>query len=747
MLKLTIYHSGNNGNQARLRKNTKISFKYQNPMFGEAGLFSYLIKVNRDENNYIFNYAGSMDSVEAKNLTFKLEIGTDVLAEGDVVLTDGTGDKYIEFYLKSGSSSVAYFLQNTLMYNTSIWGSHDYYGIEEETLNGIFPDYPICVPSIYNEDDDYINNEYDPDAGVIIKQTPAVYVRYLLNKLISGLGFVKENDALAAIPDANRLALWSPVYNTSASIRHCLPAIYIQDFLDDLKARFNISVFFSPFNYVAEIINIADCLLLEPTDWDDNFKSWTKNEDPEEKELLFTQEAADSDDDILSENDLLEELEDDNVTLHTVADWEALQNESYSSTVYVESLKRYFKSKTVDPGNSLYVANTDSANYEKMFVFSNDTEEYPVDSATTDEQTYYKVDYWSESDFEEEIINASTDADTENLIAQFIFPDLEGEITKSFGFQAYLNVLADSSYLISRLFVINKAGDSETEIGYNAALVSNTSKLLTSISFEVSQDAELLPDSDSAGGNDANRLVLRLYSKSEYSGAQIELNIGAYWLSPSYVYIDPPMEYWREINMLADYRYNEYNQDKEDADGYDALIVDVDPDPDTTFKPNSILSKNELVRMQGYLCEMPVTSLSKKSSSDQNDFEYVLFRGMRRDEQEGLKYAPYANFDILDLNKEDYSNKLLDPVTPSLTLAWHGEKGLIQQFWKNRLYWESYFKRGAQCELELSVNDIINHKIYKPFKVDGVRCVIDVLSFDINENGDVDNCKADVYIL
>ncbi len=722
MLKLTIYKDGDTeGSLVGFKKKTKINIVVSNPMFNDVGLFSYMISVYKEENEHVFNYITDLPNIKSTILTFKLEVGTDIIAQGDVKVTD-SDDDYIEFYLKSGNSSVSNFINNNYMNQVDIWGELSGTNVHQEsakTVDYCYPDYPLVVTPIVIDDE--VANAYDYEEGDLDSSElyAAVYVRHLIDKLISSFSYAKISDAFDDIDDFNGLAIFSAnkyFDNISSFLRLSLPYITIADFLTDLRDRFNIAIYFSPYLYEAEVLNVADTLKLDPVDWTDKFISMISAAPVEEKEVDFTQ-SSDEDEDIYTADDIA-----DNYNIKTAADLDTFIANAQAWVgwaYYVESLKRYLVYETVSPDYDI----SSEITYNN---FRSETE-------TLNEKTYYTMQDKYNEDTSVVVVNSVTTVNTENFIAQFLFPEWDGTVKDNIKISAYFKSNG-TNYLVTKVYKIVKddpddvsddTTNKETLIGYNKqqmTLGSDTFTYQIPIcvdEFEISEDV---------------RVAIRFYCYSETAGGTltmefggIEYQVGTLWESEAH--IDNTYKQYKEIGCLSDVQYG-------------------DNDSETTeFKPSSKIPKNGIYNSNGYRFELPVSSLSVGSAKNQTSFEYLMYRGKRYDIQQNAVGAGYCNFDVLDVNKESYTSKLLSQVEPTLSLAWKGEYGLLNKMWKNRLLWERYFKRDVQMNMDLTINDIINHKIYKPFEVDGIRYVIDQISFVLDENAEVSNVKITAYTL
>ncbi len=701
MLKLTIFHNENTeGYLVRFKKGTKISIVVKNPMFSNAGLFSYLVKVYRDENDHIFKHISALDNVEEAALTFKLQAGTDTFAEGDVVISYSDNEE-LEFYLKSGNSSVAYFLQNTLMNETDIWGEYDFESDYAQALDGIYPQYPVNYPPVVLGSGDVINKYSFSDSQinreVVIKETisptgyviervteinhnPAVYAKHIIDKLISGLGYRKTTDDLKAKHDFDRILLFSPVGFTQKAdaptvIKNWLPATSILNWLDDFKTRFNTAVIFSPFLFEADVVSIDDAIQLTPTDWTDKFISKSNISPVQEKKILFEQESE-------YEENLytIQELEEK--VYGTVATMSDLDNSGSNRgrIFFVEDIERYLQYVFLPASNNQVSIELDSIG---------------------------------------NVTNSNTTADTENLIAEVYWPAEELEIDSAWGYGVYVRTTYDNCRLITRL--VYDDNGTETNIGYDAVdLTKATTEDYKNVqNFNILLGANYTLDAD-------RRLILRFYCLSTDAGSTISIKEQVNTFYGSLV-LNKPYITWQEVGMLQNMQYGEQ-------------------DGKIEFKPDSRIPVNARAAMDGYIFEMPQSNLDIKDD-EQSKFEYLIYRGKKPDLKEGIVSGGYCNADILDIDKEDYTNKLDTPASPSLSLSWHGNNGLLAMLFKNRLRWERYYKRSIELKMELTISDIIDHKIYKPFKVSGIHYIIDELSFDIDEEETISNTKIKGYTL
>lgn len=703
MLKLTIYN-GANGSIIDLNKDTKIRIKVVNPLFSDAGLFSYLIKVFPESNERFFKYANSLDTVSTQNLTFKLEVGTDIFAEGEVKVTE-SGTDFIEFYLKSGNSSVSYFLQNTLMNKTNIWGNHNNLGTEADTLQGCFPTYKIITPPIALSDGTILNT-YD-FINIIDHKYPAVYVRHLFNKLIAGLGYVKKTDFLNTISDFNRLAFFSPVYKTTetptAHIYKLLPAISIADFINDFRTRFNVALYLSPFLYDAEILSIDECLQLPPVDWTNKFISYRKIAPPSEKQLNFAQDNSNTD------NTTAYKIIKDTyayLTENTISDMKAYEaSHPWDNLYYITSLDRFMQATSTSPSTPQLPG----------FHYRPATENFGGETYMTIVEAYL-------FDYSVTRVNAVTTAHQENIIAQFLFPQWDGEINYSWGWEIHAKSYAPIPFvnpdLIVKLVGIKDDG-TERNLGYDSIKVNSTSytfltnKLRTSGSWEI---------------GDITRIAVRFYAYGYGDGSTITIQFGGleYGTGDTYEstsYLNPKITEFKELGIIADTEYGQSSDNNKPTD----------------FKPKSKLPVNSIQTMMAKVWEMPESNIGTKDRDEQEDFEYIVYRGLKPDLQQGTKYAGYCNLDVLDLEKEDYTNKLQTPVTPNMSLAWRGEKGILAKLWSKRLIWERYYKRDIELSIDLTVNDITNHKIYQPFSIKGNQFIIFEMDFELDVYGNISN--------
>jgi len=692
-----------NGNLLFLKESTKIKMTLKNPFFGSAGLFSYLVKVDRDKNESFFQYVNALDAAEELPLTFHLKAG-DLEAIGDVVVTDSS-TRSIEFYLKSGNSSTAAFLKNTYLDETDIYGKTDSSEVTG-SLDGCYPDYPFAAMPI--KVDEELFNEYDFETNKVKvnwndKACPAVYLRFILDKLIAHLGYHKVRDDLSLLNDFNRLGLFAPrteaFYNYRNKVKNFLPHIVFEELQKELLNRFNTALYLSPYLREAEIINMDTIFNLVPIDWTNKFKGFGKVPPIEEKPLLMTHDGEEKD--LLSPDEIESRYIGRIIRVDSMSELPATSD----SVHFVSDIKRYMKSEKLDPGNAL-------------------VQGYNLKKSTTDYagQSFYEILQEALFTYSTTKTNSATIANTDNLIAQFIYPQLSGEITTSFLQEIFCKVDSGESDLIIELFIRNQ---DESEV-----LLTRHTESITWIAlnnrryvFRVPIEADL---------KESNRLGVRLYSRSATAGRTITIEFGGINVNGDGVRecsaaIDYPIDQWREIGICGNYPYGE--QTKETAE----------------FKTKAPVLKNDLVAMGGYLCEMPVTDM--KPESVQKEFAWVVYRGKRPDELTGTKHAGYANFDLLDLDKISYAGNLQGSYDPDLSLRWTGEKGLVNTLWKKRLLWERYHKRPARLKLDLTSHDLVTTKPYHPIRVDNLVFIIDKIDFQLDVRGLVSNVEADAFTL
>lgn len=699
--------NGTESHLLSLKKNTKINLSIYNPMFNNVGLFSQLITVYRAENDRFFNYAAQLQSLISVNLQFKLTFGTDTVIEGDVKVTD-SDDNAIEFYLKSGNSSVAVYIQNILMSDAPFWGDYTTPVDFAETLDGNYPEYPFVVPPIAGPDNIVYNYQR------VLSIQAVVYLRFLLDKIISGLGYNKNIDDLDINPDLSRVGLLAPSFyfkkdytDKTTAIGNHLPDISIKEFLDDVLFRYNAFIFFSPITFDADILLIDDIIQMSPDDWTFKFKSTVKLAPTAEKIIILTNDTAEKSD-LLTPTDIIEQT-----TPITVATINDLPSSRTTDIYYVTAEDRFYQQIRYSNPEPLLPDGAKGEYYE----FSNDDLDDIPD-------TYKVIKPIPDTPTAGVKTNTDTSAVTDNLIAQFFLENVEGEIEDNLYVSIKAQVNNGSATLKAKAFLRNTPALDETYLGEKQITVTTTSPTNYGFRFKVAP-MQL--------GNRIGELIIRFYCKSDTAGKSISLFFGGDY-NGNYAYSilrsDDTYDTWREYGRLKNISYGESLTEKP-----------------ITIKPTSTIPFNTIAAAFSFVTEMPLSTLERKEKGERENFEWLVYRGRREANQTPGHYVAYCNYDNHDLDLEDYTNKLQPVVEPQLTLKWEGEKGLANQLFKNRLPWERYLKRRVSMDMQLTFNDIFNRPIYKPFSVQGSNIIAEKITLTIDVFDNITNQRIEGYTL
>ncbi len=688
-----------------LKESTKIRMTMVNPLFSDAGLFSYMVRVDRDRNETFFAHYNAIDAGEETALTFRLIVGGEPFAEGDVVVTDSSDTESIVFYLKSGNSSAAAFFQNTYLDETGIFGYISRSGVTY-SLNGCYPQYPAVATPVKVKED--VFNYFDFESGSVKMDRydhccPAVYLRHIIDKTINHLGFLKVRDDFSLFNDFNRLALFTPkkdgIRSDQNIIRHLMPHRTLQYLKEEILKRFNMAIYLSPYTNEAEIIHIDTVFNLPPIDITNKFKGYGKIAPPAEKPLLMTHEGEK--DDLLTPEEIEERY---NRLIQTVNEMSELPEQS--DYIYkVSGINRYMKCEKVDPENDLMGG----------YYLKKSTVSYAGES-------FYEILQSYLGEFSKTETNSITTADTDNHIAQFIYPQLKGEVTTSYYQEVNCKVDSGSADLIIEIFVRNDAG-SEDVLTRHTATVDWTTMQSHKYLFRLPASATL---------TETNRMGVRFYSRAATAGRTITIEFSGVHQDGGgemecYTAIDYPFYQWREIGICGNYRYG--SQDKKPEE----------------FKSETPVLKNDLVQMGGYLFEMPVCDITPENV--QKDFAWIIYRGKGMDELTGSVYAGYSNFDWLNLSKEAYANDMQGGGVLDLSLRWTGPHGLVDTLWKKRLLWERHYKRPVRLKLDYTTHDLTTNKPYHPVMVNNMVYLLDKIVFTLNVKGEIEGLEADAYTI
>jgi hypothetical protein len=701
-----------------------MTLKMSNPFVNDLGTFSYPLTIPYEENKHIFEFPGDGETQE-KEFEFDYNIGGELFLQGVVDIIDAEG---IEISLRSAKSSVAAQLKSSYLDEAiagQSWGQRDHESEFEDANTGCYPEYDYCVPPIKNESE--IINEMmqirpDPYSSDFVyelnpdKVSPAVYVRYVIDRVVDVLGFVRDINKLNDFPDINRLFLFSARSNVDDDYSSWLPHITAHDFLKAMEHRFGWFVFFYPNKKYCDILPADYLFSLTPITWTSKFVAKTDIESYLKKTIVLTQDGEP--DDIVNTDDLIPDVEyndfselPDLTPQPTEEDDSILYAYEDSGKDYIAKVgnedPRFFKKELLTPETSFPHNEPDLQSQYGIYI-SKDQQTAIVGHEyyfpTTERPTGTPI----------EVSNSNTAANQLNEIMQAAFPypselnmsPNEAYFSQTVGVTVHVKV--NSSAPVSFICEL-KTLIGDRLLGHKEVILDRdgTEYEIVKVVFRVSRKQYL-------SGSD--RLLLYMYAKASDAGRVITVKFGGLddtktFPIASHLWIDPSMFYWKEIGPMGEYKYGDKAESEE-------------------IKPDGEVMRNVVAPMHG-LFEMPFTTMKREVT--QKDFAFSIFRGLQAGQYNTMegKQVGYANFDTKDLSLADYSNYINGPA-PQLSLRWRGNDGIVKKMYENLLFYRRHRWRKVTMTLKLSVADIAYMPIYQPVLIGSQTYIISELSIPIN---------------
>ena len=274
----------------------------KSPMFNDIGNYSYPFRIPATPRNaIILEFAHRLENTadpfierqarfEWNGITLfsgmaRLKTAGSEAYEGTIF--DSSGDFY--YQLKNRS------LQHLDMGEMVFDSENDAIAYLSSTLNKYYPDAPVACPQIQNKNYfdpavmntelEYYNYEYPGnefrlftvntnERTVIV---PMLYLRYILDKLFTGLGYSLEDHFFTSHPDFNRLAVYNSTSCNNAgyttpprvpkdyAISHLIfnnhvPRIGINEFLKSLEDYFALAMFVDNITRKVRILSLDEIL-------------------------------------------------------------------------------------------------------------------------------------------------------------------------------------------------------------------------------------------------------------------------------------------------------------------------------------------------------------------------------------------------------------------------------------------------------------------------------------------------------
>jgi len=732
-----------------------LNLKIYNPLFNDMGTFSYPISAPLEPNRAIFEHLDQIDNIKKQSLTFKMWLNGDFFMEGDVVITN-TVDRF-EFYLKSGKSAIANTLKNSYLdesINGASWGENpDGITTINASAGKIYPESNFTVAPVAGSNEvfnqwDVTKNQlkgYSTDALSILDLTlhfsPMVYVAYLINKIINGLGYSKVRDDSDDIPDFKRISIFSPRKKPYATIigsidipfyytgpiydittfalqyKHWLPHVTISEFIKDLKDRFNIALYWDTLLYNAEVIHLDKIL----------------------------NEAGDDISHLLVKYDEVPVLSNVGLTF---------TNPGSDKEIY--STPEVYANYSILPVNSV----TDA-----MLQVKGHKEESFIGFKTPDNRLWTsKIEDYNDSSTSEfflrnkGITETKTDSDSGNIYEYSALGTTADVVLKSFKVEMYSGRLINHIYFknivikataaatLKIKLYINHVRDGGTQGG-----TITTSEGLGSVNVPITNDDFFGDPVQNMWGD---WVTLPIYKDITFliSRSSRELGSADYltidfcisnspgitmtmavddrpddnvFVLPS-VFFDSNISELVEINPLATYIAG--NTD------YDSEITEISPGGKIPYMVKKW--------MDYYKFQMPYVDIDLAEKP--TDFAYMMTRGFINDEFSQSKYAPFACHDVVDIYGAEYTSRLTVNQSPQMSLRWEAEKGLVNSCFKNTVPWHLLYRRPLKGVFQFSQRDL-QRKLYKPISIKNQTCIISSISVAIDIYGNIKPSTVEMF--
>lgn len=695
-----------------LKPNTSFTIKMRNPAFNNEGTFSYPVNALVERNRALMKHLEAEDNFTGYNPQFKMWIDDELFMEGDVKIIEATS--VFQFYLKSGKSSAVRILKESYLdgqINGQSWGDAPG-GLTDinASPNAVYPVNKFVVAPI--KLDDFVINEWDVTNQDLKNTslgegefTPMVYIGHLIDRINQALNLLNEQNDFSLKEDFKRLALFSPRKGNYAAdaltqYKEWLPHITANEFLNDLEARFNIVPFFNQLLFSVDYIKFDSILSGSIIDWtnryirDDEVKTFQRG-------LTILKNDAE-DDDALSPREIEEKYD-----LVEVADYDDMTflNEFYKVT----NVGRYFQRINKD--------------------FENDiTQNYYAD---TTPQLLYKLKT-EPFDSTAELTNGDTTPGQDNIIVNFGFDVLKGYLTDNVdirNIEAKTDAASDVELVIKVGAVGNGYFTVKTE---KRVTINNTAYQFYNILIELIESFSFERILDNNGNFVSGEACgVWFYAYHPTTARTITLRFGEVAAPvPELPYTiftpDTNRQQFKQIGVIGNYEFG-----------------DIDAEKVEIVEPDSKVLYNGKERNDEFLFQMPLSDIEPEI--EQTDYAYVVYRGKINDERDGTKIAPYANFDELDLEMNDYQSRVTVGSTPDLSLRWHGTNGIGNLLWRQRVIWFQNYHRPVRKIVSLTLHDLLQVRMYNRIRINNVLYVINEISVKVNVNGDLSQAELDLF--
>lgn len=731
MLKLLV-----NNKTVTLPKNASIQLKVKNPAFNKEGAFSYPLKAPVEENRVTFGHADDESNLESQAPAFELYMGNELFMSGDIKLTETQGD--FEFYLKAGKSAVANLLKSSYLdeeINGQSWGeNHDGLDGLNASVNGKYPDYLMTVFPVFT--DNFIVNDWNLDDQKLIEYismtdeedlyintmistgriNPVVFVKHVIKKLFSALELIINVNDLNLHTDFDRLCVFSHKKNFQTPddlipVANWLPHITAADLLNNMRERFNIVAFFNPFLNEVDYISFEKIFSADIVDWTDKYIRSETTPAKEDGAILLENEG--DDDDVISYDELAS-----NYTLVEMDNYAAMLADMESD---YNSLIPYDKYYLLTDSNRVFKAVT-SALEESL------SGRYYIESKYGIGFNWFNLQL-DEIDPTQYNFTEVLTADVPFHFLRWRFPGgLDGAVKESITIRNLgLYVVSGSNIDIEMQIKFYNIDSGEIITVRSKTINIDNSDPYDGIFFTAS-GVQILMGHSPALGIGWNYMWIDFYATCSQAG---ELGVKMGQQSPDipfycYAEVDGYERRATELGRIANYP-------KGDGD-----------DPETSSPKNGNLL-NVKERLSDFLFQMPASEMSP--NRNQKNYAFTFYRGLIDSEVDGTQTAPFANFDDVDINMAEYYTRLTNGDDPDMTLRWQNDNGIVAKFWQKTINWILYYRRPVRKVFELSVNDLINFKMWHRVQVGNKLYVVNSIDVKANADGSLSNATVDMFTL
>jgi len=717
MIQIFVWKKSGSGagvkRQLYVPADTSFNIIISNPLFSDFGTFSYPLTIPYEDNKHIFDFPGDGDSTK-KSFSFELFQNYELFLQGDVEVVNALG---IEIYLKAGKSSYTSILKSSFLDDKiggHFWDEFrpaDFVG----SLNAIYPAFSFVAAPITTKDRLY--NDYNFDDNSISSPCPATYVKHILIRIIEVFELDLAKDDLAEFSDFNRLSIWCAKNRITyfgdgdANMASWMPHISAFDLLKDLQS-FGILLYFNPFLYQAELLLYKNIINAEPTDWSDKFvrSEHFDSLNPKRVKLSFKGE----DDDILNPDQY--DVPPARTVYGSLANLPDPNDFSTASPDEVDEIwlfqetaahRRFFRRKSANPDRGPL--------YKQASIFDTDGLFLKTTTTTVGGVSYNEIDALA-GQLGQEYSNQTFSSIQPNLINAYAFRVLEGELLRTMSLTTWIK---SSSTTDAKLHIeLRLLRDGEyTTIATHVENVKNTTYEYKSFYLRTAQPITLTGD---------DRLIMRLSCLSIFSriitiASRREENDMDFF---PFVRLDPDFYEWREVSALGALEAGFASSETEEIPVVGSIPI------------------NDLVQMGGGLFEIPVSSMDAKDV--QPDFAYVIYRGKKKEvSYPNTKDGGYFNFDNRDIKSASFDTVASLP-TPNVKLRWREEAGILEGALYDFVTHKAFKYREKRTVFKLKFTDLLNHKIYKPVRVDGVVSYIKSISIPVHMTRGIGDSTVDL---